>query len=610
MIKIKRFPLLWLCGFIALSGVALAADEDLARFGDQNAAQSPPEGNPIIPGLFADPSLARFGDTYYLYTTTDGFGWETGRWVVWKSRDFVHWSFSGESFPEITGQSNWAPGKPIFRQGRYWLPFTWHGNANYLASAERPEGPFRFEAGGRPLTQSIDAEVFEDDDGTPYWISDNVKPRLWRMKADMSGLEAKLAEFDFKKGYIEGAYFFKRKGVYYAGAANLGYAEYRMVYAMSDKPEGPWRYPENNFMLQPAPADHLWGVGHGHILQLPGTDEWIVIYLRSRMGERVDPFQTSGNVYRQICADRITFQADGTIKEISPTRKGVGLLAASTETGRDLAFGKAASASSSLPRYGPGKAVDGSYGTRWIAGGREAIVPTAETQPGRWKWSTERPADDWAKPGFKADAWQENEGGFGTAGTLGAMFGSNWNTPDIWLRREVRLSAEDLQRSLQLRLHHDEDVEVYLNGVLAAKLTGFSVRYESAVIAPEALAALKPGVNVLAAHCHQTGGGQFIDVGITAAPAPWWQVDLGATATVARTEISFNYPTEITPYVVESSVDGAQWTPYADHRQDAERESPKVDRKTVQARYLRVRFAAYETGSIPAGLWDLKAFGE
>ena len=299
------------CGGSTHAGSVLA----FGNYGDQNLADGPREGNPLIPGLFADPSLAKFGDTYYIYSTTDGFGWETGRWVVWKSKDFVHWSFSGESFPEITGKKNWAPGHPIFRDGKYWFPFTCHGDHNYLAVGDTPEGPFHFANHGAPISGSIDAELFVDDDGTPYLLSGNVRPEIRKLKPDLSGVESKVCTLDYHKGYVEGGFLFKRNGIYYAAAANNGYAEYRIIYAMSDKLEGPWRYPTNNIIIEPNPADHLWGTGHGNILKIPGTDEWILIYLRSRMGECVDPFR-DGNVYRQVCAERIGFNSDGAIKQV------------------------------------------------------------------------------------------------------------------------------------------------------------------------------------------------------------------------------------------------------------------------------------------------------
>src|SRR5262249_57280746 len=88
-----------------------------------------------------------------------------------------------------------------------------------------------------------------------------------------------------------------------------------------------------------------------------------------------------------------------------------------------------------------------------------------------------------------------------------------WRSRDIWLRRTFTLPDLD-RNALSLSVHHDEDAEIYLNGVLAARPGGFASDYDEVAISEEARAALRPGKNVLAVHCHQTGGGQYIDVGI------------------------------------------------------------------------------------------------
>jgi hypothetical protein len=88
-----------------------------------------------------------------------------------------------------------------------------------------------------------------------------------------------------------------------------------------------------------------------------------------------------------------------------------------------------------------------------------------------------------------------------------------WNTDAIWLRREIRL-PEGPFTQLHLQLHHGEDAEVYLNGVLAAKLTGYATGYKEVPISEAARKALRAGANVLAVSCKQTTGGQYIDVGL------------------------------------------------------------------------------------------------
>ena len=142
------------------------------------------------------------------------------------------------------------------------------------------------------------------------------------------------------------------------------------------------------------------------------------------------------------------------------------------------------------------------------------VVPTSRQQAVAWKHTEARPPADWAAEGFDDSAWPESPGGFGTHGTPGAVVRTEWRSRDLWLRRSFTLPDGDV-KALALSVHHDEDAEVYLNGVLAARLPGFGPDYDDAAISDEARAALKAGgKNTLAVHCHQNGGGQYIDVGI------------------------------------------------------------------------------------------------
>jgi hypothetical protein len=120
----------------------------------------------------------------------------------------------------------------------------------------------------------------------------------------------------------------------------------------------------------------------------------------------------------------------------------------------------------------------------------------------------------WEEPDFDASAWREGESGFGDGKAPGGTVRSDWKTPDIWLRRTIELPASALTDDLQLLVHHDEDVEIYLNGVLAAKRKGYRRDYEPVPMRPAARQALREGANVLAVHCHQTTGGQYVDVGL------------------------------------------------------------------------------------------------
>ena len=130
-----------------------------------------------------------------------------------------------------------------------------------------------------------------------------------------------------------------------------------------------------------------------------------------------------------------------------------------------------------------------------------------------WKYTTNNPANDWFEPGFGASSWKDGIAGFGTAGTPGIILNSEWSTSDIWLRRDFTLKSEDIP-GIELQVFHDEDIEVYLNGVLALKLSGFITDYDEFEILNDAREALRPGDNTIAVHCHQTTGGQGVDIGI------------------------------------------------------------------------------------------------
>jgi hypothetical protein len=141
------------------------------------------------------------------------------------------------------------------------------------------------------------------------------------------------------------------------------------------------------------------------------------------------------------------------------------------------------------------------------------IVPTSQTQGQTWRYTVQQPAEGWERPGFDDLAWKESLGGFGTKDTPGSVVRTEWRTDNIWLRRSFDLS-EEKTNNLTFLVHHDEDVEIYLNGVLAAKASGYLTDYEEMPISAEARATLKSGKNTIALHCKQTKGGQYIDVGI------------------------------------------------------------------------------------------------
>ena len=139
-------------------------------------------------------------------------------------------------------------------------------------------------------------------------------------------------------------------------------------------------------------------------------------------------------------------------------------------------------------------------------------VPAADTQPATWRYTTKQPAKNWYAADFDDSAWRTGRSGFGTKETPGARVNTVWNTSDIWLRRTFDFPA-GADESLRLHVHHDDDAEVYINGVLARRLHGYTSDYEQLKLSSDAIRSLKPTGNTIAVHCHQTHGGQYIDVG-------------------------------------------------------------------------------------------------
>ena len=135
--------------------------------------------------------------------------------------------------------------------------------------------------------------------------------------------------------------------------------------------------------------------------------------------------------------------------------------------------------------------------------------------PATWEYSTRKPTPDWKDVGFRDKMWLKAAGGFGT-NTPNNAKKTDWGSKEIWMRTNFGLKA--LPEALTLELYHDEDAEIYLNGVEIHRATGYITNYQSISLGQKALDALQTGKNVLAIHCKNSGGGQYIDAGLQTAP--------------------------------------------------------------------------------------------
>ena len=167
-----------------------------------------------------------------------------------------------------------------------------------------------------------------------------------------------------------------------------------------------------------------------------------------------------------------------------------------------------------------------------------ALSPTSETEGQIWSYTSDAPAEAWMKPDFDASTWKSGPGGFGTQGTPGAVVRTEWKTPNIWLRRTFQVPATAQPAKLALLIHHDEDAEVYLNGTLVLETKKFETKYVVLPLENVNRSMLKEGENLLAVHCKQTGGGQYIDVGLVELSSSPEQLALDAEQAAYREKIA------------------------------------------------------------------------
>ena len=146
------------------------------------------------------------------------------------------------------------------------------------------------------------------------------------------------------------------------------------------------------------------------------------------------------------------------------------------------------------------------------------LVPTSAQKPGIWRFTTAKPPEGWTQPNFDDSGWQQGPGGFGAMNDPAYAVHTTWNTPEIWIRRTVEIPSSLKPIRLRFEACHDDDLEVSLDGVPAARWAGYSGSYAAIEVPVEELRPIKSGGDrlVMAAHCRNTGGPQGLDVGVAA----------------------------------------------------------------------------------------------
>jgi beta-xylosidase len=287
--------------------------------------------NPILKGHYADPDIAYFDGKYYLYPTTDGGkAWEGPYFKVFSSSDLKEWTDEGiilniADVKWCGGVHGWAPAIEQ-RNGKYYFYFS--GNKNIgVAVGDTPVGPFRDI--GKALVgkddyegQTIDPDAFIDDDGTPYLYWGNQYLYAAKLKDNMIELDGKAINIT-PPMYGEAPCVFKRKGIYYFtwSRDDTRSPEYHVRYGKSTSP---LEIPKGDDVILSryhTQDSRIRCTGHHSIINVPGTDDWYIVYHRfdvEKFGD-LETFSDEAGNNREVCIDKLEFDEEGNILPVLAT---------------------------------------------------------------------------------------------------------------------------------------------------------------------------------------------------------------------------------------------------------------------------------------------------
>ena len=307
------------------------------------------QGNPILPGFHADPEILYSNKTgkYYIYSTTDGKpGWGGYKYYVYSSSDFKDWKNEGVALDAKSDQISWANGnlwapaaievKQKNGSYKYFLYYSANPKENNgkkigVAVSDSPVGPFvdfgKSIVSKSPVGrgQQIDVDVFIDPvSKKPYLYWGNGYMAGAELEPSMTAIKENTLQVMTPKGgslkdyaYREAPYVFYRNGLYYFmwSVDDTGAANYHVAYGTSKSPLGPIEVAKDPIVLIQDPQHEIYGTAHNSVIQKPGTDEWYIVYHRINK----DYLRFQPGVHREVCIDKMEFNADGTIKRVMPT---------------------------------------------------------------------------------------------------------------------------------------------------------------------------------------------------------------------------------------------------------------------------------------------------
>ncbi|MBE7171657.1 MAG: family 43 glycosylhydrolase [Williamsia sp.] len=319
---------------------------DIAGRGSQTFQVSAKEyHNPALTGLYADPDITYAEKTkkFYIYPTSDGFtNWMGTYFKTFSSTDLVNWKDEGrilELGKDVSWAKTraWAPcimEKKINGQFKYFFYFCAEQKIG-VAVSDNPTGPFVDL--GKPLIdkrpegfsrngQVIDPDVFHDPQSGKYFLYwGNGYMAGAELNDDMVSIKPEtIRELTPNRSYNEGTHVFYRNGTYYFlwSQNDTRDPNYQVRYGTAHSPLGKITVPENNLVIVKDSTAGIWGTGHNSTIQVPGKDEWYLVYHRFNYPRGINMAREAG-YNREVCIDRLEFNADGTLKTVVPTHEGI-----------------------------------------------------------------------------------------------------------------------------------------------------------------------------------------------------------------------------------------------------------------------------------------------
>lgn len=296
--------------------------------------------NPVLEGYYADPEILYSQKTgkYYLYPTSDGFdGWGGYYFKVFSSDNLKDWTDEGvildlKKDVPWAGRNAWAPCIIERKEGDSYKYYYYYTGAQKIGVAVSDNPTGRFTDSGKPVVatrpkgitggQEIDPDVFQDPKTGKYYLYwGNGYMAVAELNNDMLSIKEKTIKIMTPDNtFREGIYVFYRNGVYYFlwSEDDTRSENYRVRYAMSDSPTGKLRIPENNLILSKDADKGIYGTGHNSVLQKPDSDEWYIVYHRFNRPNGIKMGDAAG-FHREVCIDKMEFNADGTIKKVVPS---------------------------------------------------------------------------------------------------------------------------------------------------------------------------------------------------------------------------------------------------------------------------------------------------